>query len=212
MSFTGKDSAFFARRKVEMLEEITFRAGFSLDSLSVLDVGCGTGTTDRHLVSHVGSLVGVDVSEEMLALAADTVPGATFEWYNGEKLPFSDESFDVAVAICVLHHVPTSGRALFVSELHRVTRAGGLIAVFEHNPVNPLTRYAVSSCDMDDGVVLVTGRQAEGYLVDAGASEVERADYLFTPFGGSLGRRLDASMSHLPVGGQYVVSARAAHA
>ncbi len=212
VSFTGKDSAFFARRKVEMLEELSFRAGVPLGGLSVLDVGCGTGTTDHHLVNHVGSLVGVDVSEEMLALAAEAVPGARFEWYDGEKLPFADESFDVALAICVLHHVPASGRPLFVSELHRVTRSGGLVAVFEHNPVNPLTRYAVSSCDMDDGVVLVTGRQASSYLTDAGASDVRRRDYLFSPLGGALGRSLDGTLSRLPIGGQYVVSARASHA
>jgi SAM-dependent methyltransferase len=211
VSFTGKDSAFFARRKVEMLEELAFRATGSLAGLSVLDVGCGTGTTDRYLVDHVGSLIGVDVSEEMLALARQSVPAASFEWYDGEKLPFPDESFDVAVTICVLHHVPTSGRALFVSELHRVTRAGGLIAIFEHNPVNPLTRYAVNSCDLDDGVVLVRGRQATSYLSAAGAAEVTRSDLLFTPFGGALGRSVDGALARLPVGGQYVVSARASH-
>jgi SAM-dependent methyltransferase len=211
VSFTGRDSAFFARRKVEMLEELAFDSAGTLAGLSVLDVGCGTGTTDRHLVDHVGSLIGVDVSEEMLALAAQSVPAASFKWYNGEKLPFPDESFDVAVTICVLHHVPTSGRALLVSELHRVTRAGGLVAIFEHNPINPLTRYAVNSCDLDDGVVLVPGREATSYLTDAGAADVHRLDYLFSPFGGALGRSVDGALSRLPVGGQYVVSARASH-
>ncbi len=211
VSFTGKDSAFFAQRKVEILEELTFGSVGSLAGLSVLDVGCGTGTTDRHLVDHVGSLVGVDVSEEMLALAAEAIPTANFEWYNGEKLPFPDESFDIALTVCVLHHVPTSGRALFVSELHRVTRAGGLVAIFEHNPINPLTRYAVNSCDLDDGVVLVAGREATTYLADAGAAEVTRLDYLFSPFGGALGRSIDSALAHLPLGGQYVASARASH-
>ncbi len=141
-----------------------------------------------------------------------TVPGASFEWYDGEKLPFPDESFDVALAICVLHHVPT-----LRPRTVRVRTSPGDAGQADWSPSSstirsiPLTRYAVNSCDLDDGVVLVTGRQAGEYLAGAGASEVQRADYLFTPFGGSLGRRLDATMARLPVGGQYVVSARAGH-
>jgi SAM-dependent methyltransferase len=208
VSFTGRDSAFFARRKVEMLEFLAERTVGMLSDLSVLDVGCGTGTTDRFLVDHVGALSGVDVSQEMLTLAAEAVPRATYEWYNGEKLPFPDGTFDVAVTICVLHHVPLSTRAKFVAELYRVTRPGGLIAIFEHNPVNPLTRHAVNSCELDDGVVLVKGREAAAYLDGAGASDVSRTDFLFTPLGGSLGQRVDATFSKVPLGGQYVVSAR----
>jgi len=211
VSFTGKDSAFYAQRKVELLEDLALGSTGPLERLSVLDVGCGTGTTDRFLVGHVGTLTGVDVSGEMLDLAAKAVPKASYEWYNGEKLPFPDGSFDVAVAICVLHHVPMSDRERFVSELHRVTCAGGLVAIFEHNPTNPLTRYAVNSCDLDDGVVLVGGRQAMAFLEKAGATEVTRTDFLFTPVGGSPGRYIDGTLSRLPLGGQYVVSARASH-
>ena len=211
VSFTGRDSAFFAQRKVEMLKDLAQRSTGPLESLSVLDVGCGTGTTDRYLVDHVGSLVGVDVSEQMLTLAAESVPQASFEWYNGEKLPFPDGTFDAAVTICVLHHVPMSDRAKFVSELHRVTRPGGLVAIFEHNPANPLTRHAVNSCDLDDGVVLVKGRAAKAYLEKSGASEVTRTDFLFTPLGGVPGRSVDGVLGWLPIGGQYVMAARASH-
>jgi SAM-dependent methyltransferase/glycosyltransferase involved in cell wall biosynthesis len=211
VSFTGKDSSFFARRKVEILEDLARASVGDLGTLSLLDVGCGTGTTDRFLVDHVGSLWGVDVSQEMLTLAAKHVPRGSFEWYNGEKLPFPDGSFDVSIAVCVLHHVPLSARAKFVAELHRVTRHKGLVAVFEHNPLNPLTRHAVNSCELDDGVVLVRGREAAVLMQTAGASDVVRSNYLFTPFGGSVGRAVDRSMTRLPLGGQYVVSARASH-
>ena len=124
ISFTGRDSAFYARRKIEVLEAMTQHQVGPLDTLSVLDVGCGTGTTDRFLEARVGSLCGVDVSEEMLAIARQNVPRASYEWYDGEKLPFQDGTFDVALAICVLHHVPSSQRFKFVTEMNRVTRAG----------------------------------------------------------------------------------------
>jgi hypothetical protein len=98
-----------------------------------------------------------------------------------------------------------------VNELHRVTRPGGLIAIFEHNPLNPLTRHAVNSCDLDAGVVLVRGGTAVTLLREAGATDVVRSDYLFTPLGGTLGRSADRALAWLPLGGQYVVSACARH-
>ena len=156
ISFTGRDAAFYARRKVELLEEIVRPRLGSLQGLSLLDVGCGTGTTDRNFAPRVRKLHGVDVSEEMLDHARRTVPTAEFSWYDGEKLPFADESFDVVVAICVLHHVPVSKRFKMVSEMVRVARSKGVVAVFEHNPWNPLTRHAVNTCELDQNVVLLS--------------------------------------------------------
>ncbi len=95
VSFTGRNSAFYARRKVELLEEIVRQGLGPLKGLSLLDVGCGTGTTDQVLAPCVRSLHGVDVSMEMLIKAQQNVPEAQFSWYDGERLPFNDGTFDV---------------------------------------------------------------------------------------------------------------------
>jgi len=212
ISFTGRGSDFFAQRKAELLEALSRRHLGDLSRLRVLDVGCGTGTLCRHLAGRAGQLHGADISKQMLDIARASVEGAEFHWYDGEVLPFEDASFDVVVTVCALHHVPTPRRAHFVAELHRVARTGGLVAVFEHNPFNPLTRWAVRSCDMDKGVVLVRGRQAAALLTSAGASVLGRTNFLFTPLGGQLGSKLDRALAWLPLGGQYVVTARAEHA
>jgi ubiquinone/menaquinone biosynthesis C-methylase UbiE len=203
VSFTGRDSAFFALRKVEVLESIVQSMVGRLEGLSVLDVGCGTGTTDRYLRARVGSLCGVDVSEEMLTKARSNVRDVDYRWYDGEKLPFPDESFDAVVAICVLHHVPMSNRFKFVNEMVRVTRTNGVVAVFEHNPFNPLTRHAVNSCELDKDAVLLTSRESLALLAEAAEAEPRLRHYLFSPFGGSLGRGLDRRLHRLPFGGQY---------
>ena len=208
VSFTGRDSVFFAKRKVEVLEEILRPELGPLRSLSVLDVGCGTGTTDRLFRPRVGSLHGVDISEEMLAKARHHVPDTEYRWYDGEKLPFPDESFDVVVTICVLHHVPISRRFKFVSEMVRVTRARGVVAVFEHNPMNPLTRRAVNSCEFDNDAVLLTCDESLAMLRDAAETPPRVRHYLFTPFGGPFGRVLDRRLNRLPFGGQYVAWVR----
>ena len=204
VSFTGRDAAFFARRKVELLEEIVRPRLGSLQGLALLDVGCGTGTTDRHFVSRVRKLHGVDVSEEMLVQARRTVPTAEFSWYDGEKLPFADESFDVVVGICVLHHVPVSNRFNMVSEMVRVTRSEGVVAVFEHNPFNPLTRHAVNTCDLDHDAVLLPPKETVELLRDTADVQPGRRHFLFSPLGGAIGCSLDRHLRNVPLGGQYV--------
>jgi SAM-dependent methyltransferase len=204
ISFTGRDSAFFANRKVEVLDEIVRDRVGPLAELSVLDVGCGTGTTDQFLVSRVGGLHGVDISEEMLEKARANVPSGTFRWYDGEKLPFRDETFDVVLAICVLHHVPVAQRFKLVSEMVRVTRSHGVVAIFEHNPLNPMTRHAVNSCELDRDATLLASRETLKLLKDAAQRQPEHHHYLFSPFGGEVGRTLDRRLRRLPLGGQYV--------
>ena len=204
VSFTGRDSAFYARRKVELLEEIVLRGSRRLEELSLLDVGCGTGTTDQLLASRVRNLHGVDISEEMLVKARGNVPEARFSWYDGATLPFDDGTFDVVVAICVLHHVPVSQRDRVVGEMVRVCRPEGFVAVFEHNPYNPLTRHAVNTCELDRDAVLLPPRETLELLAQSANTEPACRHYLFSPLGGGPGRSLDRHLRKIPLGGQYV--------
>ena len=204
ISFTGRHSAFFANRKVEVLDEIVRTRIGPLNGLSVLDVGCGTGTTDQFLMSRVGGLDGVDISEKMLEKARTNVPDGTFRWYDGQQLPFPDESFDVVLAICVLHHVPISQRFKLINEMVRVTRTRGIVAIFEHNPLNPLTRRAVNSCELDSEAVLLPPRETLNLLKEASRGQPEHHHYLFSPLGGGVGRWLDRRLRRLPLGGQYI--------
>jgi SAM-dependent methyltransferase len=140
----------------------------------------------------------------MLARARDRVPEASFESYDGDRLPYADDAFDLSFAVCVLHHVPPGRRAALLAEMARVTRSGGVVAVFEHNPWNPLTRKVVRSISFDAGVRLLTRREVADRLSAAGLS-VFAADYLmFTPWRALDG--LERFLAWLPLGAQHVVA------
>jgi ubiquinone/menaquinone biosynthesis C-methylase UbiE len=106
----------------------------------VLDVGCGTGVVTRDLARRVGSggaVVGVDPSR---ALVREARRGArrdaggaarSFRVGDGLRLPFRPASFDAALAVTVLLHVPQSDRVL--AEMGRVTRPGGRVAVLDQD-------------------------------------------------------------------------------
>jgi hypothetical protein len=94
-------------------------------------------------------------------------------------------------------------------ELARVTRQGGLVVVFEHNPVNPLTRLVVRRCAFDEGVVLV-GRRSLGRLARAAGLAVEETRYiLFFPWTRAPFPQLERRLGSLPAGAQYFLAARA---
>ena len=103
---------------MELLEEIVRPRLGSLQGLSRPRRRLRDGDdSTAHFASRVRKLHGVDVSEEMLVHARRTVPEADFSWYDGGKLPFADQSFDVVVAVCVLHHIPVSKQFKMVSEI-----------------------------------------------------------------------------------------------
>jgi SAM-dependent methyltransferase len=103
------------------LDHVQFRSGGS-----VVDVGCGPGYYLSRLGDRDLSLVGIDLSEGMLANARARV-GDSFLLGDAQRLPVRTESFDVALAMHMLYHVPDS--ALAVSELRRVLRPGGTLLV-----------------------------------------------------------------------------------
>jgi ubiquinone/menaquinone biosynthesis C-methylase UbiE len=101
----------------------------------VLDVGCGTGLLADDMATLVGAggrVVGVDTSKDMLTLAEQRcadLPQVNLKRANAESLPEEDESFDAVVCVQVLLYLPDVPTAL--SEMHRVLRPGGRIAIVE---------------------------------------------------------------------------------
>lgn len=90
---------------------------------SVLDIGCGNGSLVRALSERGFSVVGIDPqapSGDPRLLAA-----------GAEALPFADQSFDAAVFLNALHHVPYALMNEALAEALRVIKPNGLMIVIE---------------------------------------------------------------------------------
>lgn len=203
VAFSGKGAAFFNEVKARQLIKLAATAGER-----ILDAGCGTGMTHPLLTAHGLKVTGIDVSSKLLERAASANPACSYQHFDGGDFPFGDASFDVTYATCVLHHVPPDQWQHFVAEMHRVTRPGGLVAIFEHNPANPLTRRVVANCPMDANAVLLSRSQAVALLRAAGCEPVTGGFLLFTPFAGPFFRWLDRILATIPLGAQYWVAGR----
>lgn len=207
ISFSGADLDLFTQIKADLLLELAAKVGRP-DRLALLDVGCGPGETDRFLEGRVGRLAGVDVVPGMVERARQRNPWVEYRAYaEGEPIPYEDGAFDVCFAICVVHHVPREQRTPLVREMKRICRPGGLIALFEHNPLNPVTRHAVRDCEFDRDAELLTRREASGLLREAGLRPEGRYILFFTRESRLL-RGIERRLGWLPLGAQYAVFAQ----
>lgn len=203
LGFLGVKVDYFTRVKAAYLLDLLRGHFGSLEGLSLLDVGCGVGNYHALLQGKLGTISGTDVSSACLSQAQVRNPDVSYRPYDGTRLPFDDDSFDAAVTICVLHHVPPAQWSAFVAEMKRVVRPGGMAIVFEHNPLNPLTRRVVSNCEFDADAVLLRQREARALLEGAGFGAVRSRAILSVPTAGPGSRRLDVMLGKLGLGAQY---------
>jgi ubiquinone/menaquinone biosynthesis C-methylase UbiE len=203
IAFSGQKVESFTRAKAHDLLRTIAKHFESPGQLNLLDVGCGIGNYHTFLAPVVGTLSGVDVSRACIDSARERNPAVSYSVYDSDRLPYPDRQFDVTFCICVLHHVPTERWQQFVNEMRRVTRGGGLIIVYEHNPMHPLTRKVVRDCEFDRDAVLLTMAQSRALLKNAGCAEVKTRSILTLPPVGRFVEKLDGLFAPLPFGSQY---------
>ena len=204
IGFLGVKMDYFTRVKADYLVDVLTAEFGDIKKIAMLDVGCGVGNSHRRLSAQLGSLSGTDISAPCLLQAAAGNPACTYKTYDGARLPWGDSSFDVAMTTCVMHHVPPSQWPAFVAEMARVVRPLGLVIVIEHNPLNPLTRRAVSSCAFDDDAVLLSQRRTRALLRNAGLARVQSRTILSIPPIGPWSRSVDLVLGRLCLGAQYI--------
>jgi SAM-dependent methyltransferase len=209
IAFTGLTVDFFTRAKVEYFVELIEALRPPAVRADVIDVGCGVAIAHPLLAGRIGRLVGVDVSTACIAKAVDQNPANEYKPFDGLNLPYPDESFDAASAVCVFHHVPIVDRVRLAMDVRRVLRSGGLFAIFEHNPLNPLTMHVVNNCEFDKNAILLRKQETERLLGEAGFRDISTRFILTIPAAGRILRTVDRLFSRIPLGGQYFAVGRA---
>ena len=118
----------------------------------ILDVGCGTGALAERLAGEGYDVTGVDPSDGMLDVLRERAPSITAVRADGTNLPFDDNAFDLAYCVAVMHHVAEPGAVKkTLAEMVRVTRVGGRVLIWDHNPRNPYWSNLMNRVPQDTG-------------------------------------------------------------
>jgi SAM-dependent methyltransferase len=169
--------------------------------VSVLDVGCGPGVLEPHLLDRGCRVHAVDLSSRMLVKAQEAIalrPDRTrvsFLAASAESLPFADAAFDAVACIGVVSYWPDLPRGL--KEIARVLRPGGTLLLQASNPLAPAQieerivrrpyhwiRGRLTGRDLRDAdfpLRTYTPARLEGALRTEGLRPLERRHYDFQP-------------------------------
>lgn len=150
---------------------------------TVVEFGCGTGTTALKLAPYVARFVASDISPEMIAIArekarAENHTNLEFTVAKPEATSWSDASFDAALAFNLLHLVEARRAAL--ASVHKMLKPGGLFisktpCLADANPILRVVVPVMRLFGMAPYVGFFTASAFEGEIAEAGFEIVERA-------------------------------------
>jgi SAM-dependent methyltransferase len=142
MVWAAGNYAVVAQLLVEPAHRLIERAGIARE-MAVLDVATGTGNVAIPAAKRGASVVGLDLTPEMLdkARARALAAGVQVDWVIGdaEELPLPDASFDAVLSSFGVQFAQNPARA--AAELVRVCRPGGVIGLCCWTPEGVAGRY-----------------------------------------------------------------------
>lgn len=210
ISASGEEPEFFARYKIQDVATEAMQA--RIDVQNILDFGSGIGNSLPHFANFFpgAGLTCADVSTRSIEICRERFSNirAHYSEITGSWLAFADGSFDLAFSACVFHHIPQAEHSGWLTELKRVTRKKGMLIIFEHNPLNPLTKAAVRNCPFDESAVLIGARDFARRVKNAGWRNVNVGYRIFFPRALAFARPAERLLRKLPLGAQYFVTAR----
>lgn len=206
---SGEAPDYFARYKIDEVRRC-WSARRLAEPRTILDFGAGIGNSLPHLARSFPEAVitALEVSSSSLAIAERRFPGvADLVCYDGGDIPLADASIDLIFSACVFHHIDAAQHVAVFRQLRRVLAPGGRMIIFEHNPINPVTRYIVATCVFDKNAVLIPAGRFRDRQKAAGFSRVRSAYTGFFPARLKALRPLERYLTGLPVGAQYYTEA-----
>ncbi|MCP3923745.1 MAG: class I SAM-dependent methyltransferase [Desulfobacterales bacterium] len=107
------------------------------NNLQILDVCCGSGRASLPFAGSTNTIVGIDLSSDMLALAKKKngktrSQNVSFLQMDATKIDFPDEKFDVVMSSFALHEMNSDLMTSVLMEKYRVLKKGGKLYIVDY--------------------------------------------------------------------------------
>jgi SAM-dependent methyltransferase len=180
--------------------------------LQILNFGCGIGKSEAFFNTYFKGceIHAVDVSQESINIAKERnkrFNNITFIKFDDvDELPLQNK-FDIIFVANVFHHVPETLHVHILKRLNSFLAPGGTIYIFEHNPINPLTKKAFRDCEFDAGCTMIPSKELKQLCEKASFQKININYVLFFPKVLSFLSSLERYMTFIPIGAQYYIKA-----
>lgn len=208
LSVSGESKDFFARGRIAYLRALWSRRGLG-EPERVVDFGCGVGDVTPLLAEAFprADVLGLDPSSGCVERARSAFAGPRIGFATLAEAP-ADFSAQLVHLNGVIHHVTPGAREAVFASLASLVQGGGLVAVFDNNPLNPGTRLVMSRIPFDRDASPVTSWRVAAHLRAAGLAPLETAYLFYFPRALRALRFVEPLLTRLPLGAQYGVFAQ----
>jgi len=206
IKLSGANSHYFSEYKIkEILKHENPEKKYR-----ILDFGCGDGNSSYFIHKHFpnSEIIGIDVSSQSIDIAINKkIPNCQFIAFEGLDLPFENEEFDIVFTSMVFHHISHDLHCRILESIVSKLRIGGRFYIFEHNPLNPLTRKVVNECEFDKDAILLGHRYSRNLVEESGLNDINIYFTIFFPRKTFLAMliRLEPLFRWCPLGAQYYI-------
>ncbi len=200
LAFFSGDRGYFSEYKVALIAGILERK-----PTRILDFGCGIGLSLPYLKQYFthAEIYASDLSEKSMEYAKKKNENVTL-LHDAE---LDGQQFDLIFVTGVFHHIPVNDRSGVMKRLAGMRSDKGALAIFEHNPFNPVTRHMVATCPFDEDASLMSLRSMKALIKTADLHVAKSGYCLFFPEALKVLRPVESLLHSLPLGGQYFVMA-----
>ena len=203
LKLSGESRGYFARGRLDFVRGWWRKTGRPEPEI-VIDYGCGTGEVTTLLAEMFpgARIAGLDPSPESIkrAGARHTAGRVSFHGLDeSARLPYAQ----LIHVNGVIHHVAPSDRPGMMRALRELLEDGGVLALFENNPLNPGTRLVMSRIPFDRDAVPVPPWEARRLLRDAKLELAHHGFLFYFPRILRTLRPLEPWLSRIPLGAQY---------
>lgn len=112
----------------------------SKNYLCIADIGCGAGTHSMMMAKEGHRVFAIDMHNSLINLgikrAKDANLSIEFKIGSAEKLPWSNKSMDICLALELIEHIPDFKKS--ISEFDRILKQGGILCISTTNKLCPV--------------------------------------------------------------------------
>lgn len=203
IKFSGFEASHFITVKLIKLRELNI--SLLNKSINFLDYGCGSGNLckDFHYYFPKAHYFGVDIASEMISEARGKFHSrGTFYEINSPE--WKKKTYDIIFSAGVFHHILPEFQSDVIKDLRNLMVDTGKIIIWEHNPLNPVTRKIVKECEFDKDAILISPEEMKN-LFGQNKICLDRLIYTgFFPKPLQFFVKFEKYLEKIPLGAQYV--------